>query len=170
MSRPDQIDYTLYGMIAAFILVLAAHATIPTLVRPSMNRDLPTRLLWLTMLIIGCTILALVPLFLFLDNGRAPERWADKMNLDFLDRVAVIVLVELPLILLSGWVIHMGLRLFYRDHPTWFPYLMEVEPNYLKDTTSDMDAEKGYTAIDIIAEKGYATFDLDAEKGRKNKI
>ncbi|KAL8854459.1 MAG: hypothetical protein Q9221_000730 [Calogaya cf. arnoldii] len=133
MSRPSQTDYIFYALLIVYTITLSAFTIVPIWIRRSFNPNLHTRFQWLAILIYAYMVLPLIPIAIWLPATIGPGGRLKKQ---------------------------LVVRFVYRRHPTWFPYLMEVDPKFGKDTISDEDAVDGELAIYNDAEKGDA---LDGE-------
>lgn len=60
---------------------------------------------------------------------------------------AVRVLLAIVWTIFCVAMIYLGLRSLYRRWPTWYPYVMDADQDYVKDTSLDKDAEKERESI-----------------------
>lgn len=131
-SRPDHLDYTILGLIVLFLLIVGAYAIIPTKIWRGLNPDFSTRLHWLAILVYGIFTILFIPFPIYMDLHRPPARFSHASWRDCLFMVALTFPPVLIWVIFWTKMISFGLRIFYRCHPTWFPYLMEVDPKFAK--------------------------------------
>ena len=160
MSRPSQIDYIFYALLIVYTTTLSAFTIVPIWIRRTFNPDLPTRFQWLAILIYAYMVLPLIPIAIWLPRNHWPGWAAKEACSDCFWQNTLQVLATIVWTIFAILAIELVVRFVYRRHPTWFPYLMEVDPKFGKDTISDEDAVDGELAIYNYAEKGDA---LDGE-------